>query len=347
MNARAVYLSYRRSFSHYVALGLFHELRRLGFDVYMNAGEYDLRDAVDLAQIDARSHFLIVLTPSLLETLQASDDPLWREIERALHGRRNIVPLLTNGFTFTNSFVPPDLSSLRRYHTLTVQPDDLAAVAVTLDRRYLNTQIFGTLVPPPAADHDTMRRRIEETARQPQPTPDELRAEVIFNRAHARSRQDHAGRLADLNEVLRLNPDHVYARFDRALERRRTGDEAGAVEDYNEVLRRSPYSYKAYNNRAELHFAHGHYERALADYERATALRSDYTMARAGKAVTLHALGHVDEALDLWKPLVAGDERFFDAVWVGRELRLPTAMIDEIDRLTLRLRPLSDDDPDD
>ncbi len=60
-------------------------------------------------------------------------------------------------------------------------------------------------------------------------------------------------------------------------------------------------------------------------------------MSMAGKAVTLHALGRVDEALLLWKRLMAQDERFHDAVWVGRELRLPMAMIDEMHRLTLNL----------
>ncbi len=346
MNERAVYLSYRRSFSHYLALSLFHALRARGFDVYMNAGDYDLRDSIDLAQIEARPHFLIVLTPCLIETLQNADDPMWREIEQAIHTRRNIVPLLTNGFTFNNSFLPPELGVLRRYHALTVTLDTLADAAAALDSHYLNARIFGALAPTPTEGHETMQRRIEEAARQPPPTENELRAEVVFNHAHARSRQDHAGRLADFDEVLRLNPGHIHARFDRALARRRSGDDAGAVEDFSEVLRRSPYFYKAYNHRAELHFTQGHYQHALADYERATALQADYTMALAGKAVTLHALGHVDEALDLWKPLAARDERFFDAVWVGRELRLPTVMIDEIDRLTLRLRPLSDD-PDD
>ena len=62
-----------------------------------------------------------------------------------------------------------------------------------------------------------------------------------------------------------------------------------------------------------------------------------YTLSLAGKAITLHALGRVGEALRLWQPLIAQDERFADPMWVGKELRLPPAMIDEANRLILRL----------
>lgn len=346
MTDRAIYLSFHRNFSFYLALGLFHALRARGFDVFMDAGEYDLRDSIDLAEIEARSHFLIVLTPCLIETLQNPNDPMWPEIERATHSRRNIVPLLTNDFTFNNGFLAPELGVLRRYHSLAVSPNALAEAVEALEKHYLGGEIFGTLIPAPAEGRETAQRRIDEAARLALPTEAELRAEVIFNHAHVRSRQDQAGRLADFDEVLRLNPAHIHARFDRATARRRNGDESGAIEDYNDLLRRSPYFYKAYNNRAELLFARGHYHHALADYEQATSLQSGYTLALTGKAVTLHALGHVDDALDLWRPLVAQDERYYDAVWVGRELRLPTAMIDEIDRLNMRLRPLSDEPND-
>jgi tetratricopeptide (TPR) repeat protein len=133
----------------------------------------------------------------------------------------------------------------------------------------------------------------------------------------------------------------VYARFERALERRRSGDETGAFEDYSEILRVNPQFYKAYNNRAELYFTRAQFERALSDYEQATALSPNYTMALAGKALTLHALGRVDAAFSLWKPLLAQDERFYNAGWVGREMRLPAAMIDEMHRLNTHLQAMS------
>jgi tetratricopeptide (TPR) repeat protein len=331
-------------------MALFQALRASEYDVFMDAGALDERDDVDRAQIAARSHFLVILTPALIaslqtrdssrgfiETLQQPDDPMRSEIEQAVANRRNIVPLLANDFTFSASLMPKTIHALRRYYGLSLAPETLDQTVASLSKGRLDTTIFGTLVPTPLEHEEAVERRIADAARLPAPTADELAAEVVFNHALARNRQDLAGKIVDLDAVLRLNPRHVDARFDRAVARRRNGDESGAVADYDAVLKLDPQYYKAYNNRAELYFAHRAYTKALADYERATALQPNFVMAQAGKALTLHALGRVDEALALWKPLAAHDERFNDAVWVGRELRLPTTMIDEIRRLTQHL----------
>jgi len=336
-----VYISYRRSFSSAIALALFHALREQGCDVFMVANPVDDRDALDLAQIEAHAHFLILLTPGLIEPLQDADDPTRREIEHAVAARRGIIPLLTNGFTFSTMLLPSKISVLRRYYGLAITPETLRENVATLGERLANAHFFGAIVSTPPEQEAAVAARVAQAASQPFPTTDQLRAETLFNRALARARHDHAAKRADYDEVLRLNPAHIYARFERALERRRSSDEAGAFEDYSEILRLNPQFYKAYNNRAELYFTRGQYERALADYEQATALRPDDTVALAGKALTLHALERVESALRLWKPLLMRDERFHDANWVGRELRLPAAMIDELHRLTTHLHAMS------
>ncbi|MEO8394834.1 MAG: tetratricopeptide repeat protein, partial [Chloroflexota bacterium] len=312
-----------------------------GCDVFMDVHKFDNRDAVDLSQIDAHVHFVVLLTPGLIEPFQDADDPTRREIEYAISRRRSIIPLLTNGFSFTPTILPSKISVLRRHYGLTITPETLAEDVATLHERLANAHFFGTVVSTPPEDAATVAARRDDAEQQPLPTDDQLSAETLFNRALTRARQDHAAKRADYDEVLRLDPAHVYARFERALERRRSSDESGAFEDYSEILRLNPQFYKANNNRAELYFTRGQFERALADYEQATTLRPDYTMALTGKALTLHALGRVDEALRLWKPLLAKDERFYDAGWVGREFRLPAAMIDELHRLNTHLHALS------
>ncbi len=87
---RTVYLSFHRGCSTYFALSLFHALRARDFDVFIDAGEYDLRDPIDLAEIEARVHFLVILAPCLIENLQNPDDPMWRELNQAIHKRRKI-----------------------------------------------------------------------------------------------------------------------------------------------------------------------------------------------------------------------------------------------------------------
>ena len=272
------------------------------------------------AQIEAHAHFVVILTPGLIEPLQDADDPTRREIEHAVAQRRNIVPLLTNGFALMPTILPSKIAVLRRHYGLVVTPETLTENVATLSERLDKAHFFGKLVPPPPEDAETVAARRAEAESQPLPTYDQLQAEALFNRALARARQDHAAKRADYDEVLRLNPTHFYARFERALERRRSGDDIGAFEDYSEILRLNPQFYKAYNNRAELYFTRAQFERALDDYEQATQMRPDYTIAVVGKALTLHALGRVEAALGLWKPLLARDDRFSDAGWVGQRV---------------------------
>lgn len=337
MIERAVYISYRRRFSYSAALSLFHALRALGCDVFMDTSAFSQRDAVDLAQIEARAHFLVVIAPGMTDIQHKADSPMVGEVERAVALRRNVVPLLAGDPAFAIRMLPKELDVLRRYYALPLTPETFDDTVATLNDQRLNAAIFGTILPTPPEHDDIVRQRIADAESLPIPSADELRAEVVYNRALVRNRQDQTGRIADFDEVLRLNPSHVEARFDRAVARRRSGDESGAVEDYDAVLKLAPHYYRAYNNRAELFFAHRAYTRALADYEQAMALHPNYVMSQAGKALTLHALGRFDEAVLLWKPLAAHDERFYDPLWVGRELRLPTTMIDEIRSLTQRL----------
>ncbi len=70
MNDRSVYICYSRSHSAALALALFHTLRARNCDVFIDAGDFDCRDVLDLAQIEARAHFLVLLAPGLIETFQ-------------------------------------------------------------------------------------------------------------------------------------------------------------------------------------------------------------------------------------------------------------------------------------
>lgn len=57
-------------------------------------------ERVILESIRARAHFIVLLTPSALERCTDPGDWLRREIEAALATRRNIVPVMLEGFDF-------------------------------------------------------------------------------------------------------------------------------------------------------------------------------------------------------------------------------------------------------
>ena len=73
-----------------------------GYDVFFDytglaSGDFE---SVILDNIHSRAHFLVLLTPSALERCGEPGDWLRREIEAALDSKRNIVPLMLEGFDF-------------------------------------------------------------------------------------------------------------------------------------------------------------------------------------------------------------------------------------------------------
>ena len=98
---KTVFLSYRRTDSSW-ALAIFQNLTNRGYDVFIDyngiaSGNFE---RVILENINARAHFLVLLTPSALERCGEPADLLRREIETALANQRNIVPLMLEGFDF-------------------------------------------------------------------------------------------------------------------------------------------------------------------------------------------------------------------------------------------------------
>ena len=117
----SIYLCCRPSVSYSLTLALAHALRAVGLDVFADLDDR-LHSELTLDQrfalIDSRPHFLIVLTPARLERYHEPDDLLRQQIEHAAASRRNIVPILTYGFSFMHAIVPEEIAFLRRYRGL-------------------------------------------------------------------------------------------------------------------------------------------------------------------------------------------------------------------------------------
>src|SRR5271154_4236327 len=125
---KTVFLSYRRTNMPW-ALAIFQNLTTNGYDVFFDyiglaSGDFE---GVILGNITARAHFLVLLTPSALERCDDPSDWLRREIETALKMRRNIVPVMLEGFDFgtpqiANQLVG-SLAPIKNYNGLRIPPD--------------------------------------------------------------------------------------------------------------------------------------------------------------------------------------------------------------------------------
>ena len=182
-----VFLSYRRHISSFIARSIFMDLRQHGYDVFMdvesiNSGQFE---RIILAQIAARAHFLVILTHGALEGCQKPDDWLRREIECAMELRRNVVPILVNDFCFddnAHAYLTGRLRDLPRYNGLPLPQDYFEEAMVRLRTRFLKQPVQGDITSAPPQDAPVVQQKIEEAARQPAPTKQDLSAEDAFNR---------------------------------------------------------------------------------------------------------------------------------------------------------------------
>lgn len=271
-----VFISYRRTNIPW-ALAIFQDLTQHGYDAFFDfqgiaSGDFE---QVILENIRARAHFLVLLTPSALERCGDRGDWLRREIEAALQTRRNIVPLMLEGFTFTTpsiaSQLTGQLSTLKQYNALHVPADFFAEAMGRLREKFLNVPLESVLHP--ASTFARQAAEAQKAAASIAPTvgPEELTAQAWFEKGLNAS--DRAEQVRYYTEAIRFKPEFADAYFLRGIARwgKGEGDLDGAIKDYTEALRLQPDFAKAYYNRGMAHRIKGDLasaKAAIADYQK-------------------------------------------------------------------------------
>lgn len=153
---KTVFLSYRRSDGGW-ALAVHYALKFRGYDVFfdftgLGSGAFD---RVILENVRSRAHFVVVLTPRALDRCADPEDWLRREIEEALRARRNIVPIMVDGFAFdaeARRKLTGRLARLKEYHAHEVALRSFESDIEVLDKRFLSVALDDVMHPlePPA-----------------------------------------------------------------------------------------------------------------------------------------------------------------------------------------------------
>jgi tetratricopeptide (TPR) repeat protein len=314
---KTVFISYRRRGGSPWALAVAQNLTQHGYDVFFDykgiaSGDFE---QVILENIRARAHFLVLLTPSALDPADEPSYWLRKEIETALEHRRNVVPLMLEGFDFATpsmaKYLTGTLGMLKNYNGLTVSVEYFDEAMNRLRAKHLHVPIETVLHAASAVAKQAAAEQRVAAATARSVTGYELTAQRWFERAFEATDLDT--QLSCYTQAIELKPDLADAYSNRGIVRRRKGDLAGALADYDEAIRLKPDLAAAYSNRALARVDEGDVERALADYDAAIRLKPDFALAYNNRGLARSGTGDVDGALADYDEAIRLDADFAKA----------------------------------
>jgi tetratricopeptide (TPR) repeat protein len=306
---RTVFISYRRTNLPW-ALNVFQNLTQHRFDAFLDyqgiaSGDFE---SIIVENIKARAHFLVLLTPSALEGCDEPGDWLCREIEIALNAKRNIIPLLLEGFDFDTPAIAGKLTGklqdLRRYNALSIPPEYFLEGMERLREKYLNIPLNAVLHPPSARAELFAREQKAAAGTAQAVKTSELTAQHWFERGVAAKKPDK--KLHFFNEAIRLKPDFSRALFNRGILRTERGDLDGAFRDLSEAINLDPSLAKAFFTRGNIKQQMGDLDGAIRDFNEAIRLNPNLDLAfnargivRARNGDNVGGAKDLDEAIRL------------------------------------------------
>ena len=338
---KTVYISYRPSRSLHIAQPLFNELHGRDFDVFM-----DLEDGVDsvnLRQIAAREHFIMVITPGTLSKIKNEDqDRLVLEFKTAAKLRRNIIVVTTRDVTLSAELdtlsADSVLHNLSRFPVVRTQIKRLPQAVTQLENEQLQQPAQGEIQPTPDDDRDAVAAKLSQAQEYVQQATIRLNTEKQFFEAVAFIREgQYETALRTLDLIIADNPNNENAYLQRAFVLRKLGRQTAALRDYEQAARLSPKLIKAHIGRGEVLLSMERHMLAKEAYTAALQIDDETPSAIAGMALTYHALDRTDEGLQLWGRLQRWDERYDDADWAGKRFEWNETLIAQLHDLTARL----------
>jgi len=334
---KTVFISYRHAnapIAQAVRLALIGQ----GYDVFVDfqsipGGHFP---KIITNQIKARAHFCLLLTPGALERCVEDGDWIRLEVETAMQARRNIVPLMFEGFDFgeSNQFLAGDLMpKLPEYNGLPVYWAYFDEAMTRLHERYLNVDVESVLHPA-FEDESEQLAEIQQLAEEkPMPSESELQAQQHYENgilSHRQSQYDDAiahytkaiekdaqfveaylrrGHTywmmdeydkanADYQQALAIDPQHPERFVLQVYIHLGNSDAASAIEAGNQAVENYPAVLDSYIARAKAYTAHNDYAEAIADYHKVLEIRPDLAEAYTNIGNIYQKQHDYDKAID-------------------------------------------------
>jgi tetratricopeptide (TPR) repeat protein len=272
---KTVFISYRRT-NFYTALAVYQDLTAHGYDVFFDFQSIDSGDfeRIITENIKAKVHFLVILSPSALERCNEPGDWLRREIEIAIEERRNIVPLMMEGFDFGSPAVKQaltgKLASLDRYNGLRLVSDYFFEAMEKLRDRFLNKAVEDIPLHPLSAKTREINK-IQRASINEVPAVDttQLTAQEWFERGYLFAENHNPEEaIRCYSKAIAIRPDFVEAYNNRGNARFDLRDLDNAISDYAKAIRMKPDYIEPYYNCAIVLEEKKDYSRAIYAYQR-------------------------------------------------------------------------------
>ncbi|HLA44082.1 MAG TPA: tetratricopeptide repeat protein, partial [Aggregatilineales bacterium] len=351
-----VFISYRRT-NFYMARAVHQNLSVHSFDVFLDFDNLDSGSfsQVILNQIASRAHFVLILTPSALERCINPDDWLRKEIETAIDLKRNIVPMLFEGFAFQQAepFMSEKMLLLPGYNGVDVPNAYFEEAMERLRSRFLSKSLDTILHPIPEAYRAVVEQKLERANSAPAPSPELIKAEEYYEKGvKAGQNGDFLTAIDEYSRAILLNPNFVEAYSERGSAYHNAGDVEKAGADWMKAVelapddrltpvRRSLYFYSVEKNlqksrdeaekgvllnpndsdalaqRGLVRCDLGDYDGAIEDFNRALELNAHDLVIYMNRGVAYAGRGDYDAALADYDKALSINER--DALtWIFR-----------------------------
>ena len=318
---KTIFISYRRANEAW-ALATFQHLKREGYDVFMDTqtnGSGAFEKTI-IENIKHRAHFLVILTPSALDKCNESGDWLRREIETAIETRRNIVPIMMEGFDFDDprlqEFLTGNLSLLKRYNGLPIYSMYFEAGMQKLINEFLNVDLKDVPHPEPLSKEvkKATQQQIKEISRQEPVKQNQLTAQIWFDRGYQASQKgDYTEAIRFYEKSIELDPEFVDTHNNLGYVLNNMERYEEAKQFLQKAVELDPAYAYAYHNLGNSLKNLGQYQEAEQAYRKAILLDPEDAYPYNGLGNTLKELKQYQEAEQAYRKAIQLDPQYVNA----------------------------------
>jgi tetratricopeptide (TPR) repeat protein len=242
-----IFISYRRNPDAWVSRMIYDSLVGQGYDVFLDteAIEAGRFENVILNEIGARTHFIVLVSESWAESVVDPASWCFRELERALDLKKNVIPVLINGATYGLSiFNNRVLSELPKLNSLVLHPEYFEGGMQRLQKQLLKQPTLQELAILTAEEHFQ-------------------RGQELF------AGGQYKDAIREFDAGAQLNPIMPELFNNRAIAKYATGDLEGALADLDRAIAIEPNGHEAHTNKGDILQEMGRLREALDSYTRA------------------------------------------------------------------------------